>query len=198
MTKSSMIRIKLEEPRILYDGAVSILKTKRVSSRAFKQAVEQMRFLAEQGFVLAQCDLGVIYYHGLGLGKSYALAANFFKASAKNEDSRAQCNLAIMYYFGLGGLDQSYDNAASWAQLAANNRYFRAQGMLGYLYENGIGVAPDNGEAAYWYRLALENECHPAQTFMTFMYLEVSRIGDLNDGHNHVKRAQPVSRHIIK
>lgn len=187
MTKSSMIRIKLEEPRIVYDGAVSILKTKRVSSRAFKQAAEQMRFLAEQGFSLAQCDLGVIYYHGLGLGKSYALAANSFKASAENDDSRAQCNLAIMYYFGLGGLDQSYDNAASWAQLGAHNGYFRAQGMLGYLYENGIGVECDCGEAAYWYRLALENEYHPAQTFMTFMYLEISKIGDLDDAHIHRK-----------
>jgi TPR repeat protein len=62
---------------------------------AFKRQdyVEAMRCYqtaADQGNVMAQCNIGVLYLYGLGVQKDYLVAMQWFKESAKGGCEQAR------------------------------------------------------------------------------------------------------------
>ena len=69
--------------------------------------------LAEHGNVIAQYNLGVMYYKGQGVSQSYPNAVTWYRHAAWQGHALAQLELGVMCYKGQGTL-QNYVEASMW------------------------------------------------------------------------------------
>ena len=76
--------------------------------------------LAEQGYVDAQYNLGVMYGNGQGVPQDYKQSVKWSRKAAEQGDAGAQYNLAIRYYKGEGVI-QSNKQSYIWNAIAAAN-----------------------------------------------------------------------------
>src|SRR3546814_4450247 len=60
------------------------------------------RKAAEQGYALAQTNLGAMYDHGRGVATDHAEAARWWRKAAEQGESHAQYNLGALYAGGRG------------------------------------------------------------------------------------------------
>lgn len=74
--------------------------------------------LAEQGYPLAECQVGYFYYEGLGVEKDIEKAFTWTKRAAEHGDWDAQCNLAEFYEDGVG-TEKNLELAKEWYRKAA-------------------------------------------------------------------------------
>lgn len=74
--------------------------------------------LAEQGYPLAECQVGYFYYEGLGVEKDLGKAHWWTRRAAEHGDRDAQCNLAWFYEAAIG-TEQDLEQAAFWYRKAA-------------------------------------------------------------------------------
>jgi TPR repeat protein len=68
----------------------------------YKEAAKWYKKAADQGFALAQYNLGVMYVKGLGVRQNYKEAVKWFKKAADQGHASAQNNLGVMYVKGQG------------------------------------------------------------------------------------------------
>jgi TPR repeat protein len=66
----------------------------------YSKAAELYRKAAEQGHVIAQCNLGFMYANGLGVPEDEVEAVNWYRKAAERGYDGAQCNLGVMYSHG--------------------------------------------------------------------------------------------------
>ena len=76
------------------------------------------RMAADQGWRLAEYNLGAMYVRGQGAKQDYAEAVNWFRKAADQGVARAQYNLGVMYAHGLG-VAQDKAFAFMWLNLAS-------------------------------------------------------------------------------
>ncbi|MDI9408050.1 MAG: tetratricopeptide repeat protein [Candidatus Pacebacteria bacterium] len=76
----------------------------------YAKAVFWYRKAAEQGYVDAQFNLGLMFAKGEGVPQDYAQALVWYRKAAEQGDAEAQNNLAIIYYNG-EGVPQNQFNA---------------------------------------------------------------------------------------
>jgi TPR repeat protein len=124
----------------------------RGTHKDVRQAVDWYRRAAEGRHVVAQCNLGTLYFRGRGVAQNYAQAAEWFRKAAENGYAPGQQMVAWMYFRGKG-VPQDYAMTAHWLRLAAQSDP-RAQMDLGSLYEQGKGVPLDYVTAYMWYETA--------------------------------------------
>ena len=74
--------------------------------------------LAEQGYPLAECQIGYFYYGGLGVEKDLKKALYWTRRAAEHGDRDGQCNLAWFYEDAIG-VEQDIEQAKHWYRLAA-------------------------------------------------------------------------------
>ena len=96
----------------------------------YGRAFECFSSAAEEGYVYAQHDLGVMYYKGEGVEQDYARAAELYSKATEQGYMYAQSSLALMYYDG-EGVDQDYTQAAELFRKAADAGNNEAQIRLG-------------------------------------------------------------------
>lgn len=100
---------------------------------------------AEQGNAEAQNNLGIAYYNGENVEKSYEKAVSWFSKAAEQGNAEAQ--------FSLGhngeGVKKSREKAVYWYTLSAEQGYVRAQNNLGSCYFIGDGVKQSYEKAVY-------------------------------------------------
>jgi uncharacterized caspase-like protein/TPR repeat protein len=113
------------------------------------------RTTAEQGYVVAQRNVGHLYMLSLGVPRDDDEAATWYRRAAEQSDPRAQYLLGMMYLVGLG-VARDDAQAVTWLRQAAEQGDRGAQFVLGWLYAQGRGVPRDLAEAAAWYRRAAE------------------------------------------
>jgi TPR repeat protein len=141
----------------------------------YATAASVWRSLAEQGNVVAQTMLGVLYYFGQGVALSPDVKQNdtemarWFRKAADQGDATAQNNLGVMYEHGFG-VPHDLPEAARWYRKAVEQTCAAAQNNLGVLFEDGRGVPPDYAEAARWYRKAVEQGNAFAQSNLGWLY----------------------------
>ena len=82
-----------------------------------RQAVNEVKLEAEQGFMAAQFNLGVMYASGRGVPKDYVKAVKWYKKAAEQGLVNAQFNLGASYANG-EGVPQSNVFAYMWWLLA--------------------------------------------------------------------------------
>jgi TPR repeat protein len=119
----------------------------------YAMALPLFRKAAEQGFVVAQNNLGFMYANGQGVPQDYAAAVSWYRKAAEQGDATAQFNLGAMHYDG-HGVSQDYSAAVSWYRKAAEQGLAKAQGGLGVMYATGKGVPQDYVIAHMWFNLA--------------------------------------------
>ncbi len=74
--------------------------------------------LAEQGYPLAECQVGYFYYEGLGVEKNLERAHAWTRRAADHGDRDAQCNLAWFYEDAIG-VERDPEQAVFWYRKAA-------------------------------------------------------------------------------
>ncbi len=78
---------------------------------------------ARKGDAAAQCDLGLMYYHGNGVPQHYKLAIQYYTESAKQGYAKAQHDLGLIYYDEADLGIQDYKQAYMWLNLAVCNGF---------------------------------------------------------------------------
>ncbi len=74
--------------------------------------------LAEQGYPLAECQVGYFYLEGLGVEKDLSKALYWTERAAEHGDRDGQCNLAWFYEEAIG-VPKDMEKAMYWYQQAA-------------------------------------------------------------------------------
>ena len=75
--------------------------------------------LAEQGYPLAECQVGWFYFEGLGVKKDVEKAFFWTRRAAEHSDRDAQYNLADLFYAEGIGTDKNPEQSAHWYRQAA-------------------------------------------------------------------------------
>jgi len=125
----------------------------------YRQAVELLRPMSEQGNSRAQYILGNLSAEGWGVPQNEAEAIKLYEAASRSGDVDAQFNLGLTYYDGRF-VKQNFPKAVRWFSLAAAHGDLApaAQYYLGEIYSNGAGVARNLIAAHMWFNIAAANE----------------------------------------
>ncbi len=154
--------------------------------------LDEYRRFAELGDARAQFNVGLSYFNGVGVGVDKSEGVKWFRLSAAQGDAEAQFNLGMTYYNG-NGVSVDKVESMKWYRLAAaqgdaiaqynlgyayfkaqvnlGTAYFKAQVNLGTAYFKGEGVSVDKVEGLKWIKLAAENGCLEAVTFLEYHHV---------------------------
>lgn len=91
---------------------------KYFNTQQYEKCFEGHWALAEQGYPLAECQVGYFYYDGLGVEKNLAKAVWWTRRAADHGDRDGQCNLAWFYEDGIG-VERDMEQTAFWYRQAA-------------------------------------------------------------------------------
>ena len=131
---------------------LAVLTFTQTSFAQLSQAsIDLMTKAAQQGDVIAQNNLGVIYEKGTGVPKNLVKAAHFYLLASEQGNPFAQANLVTMYLTGRG-VDKNLPEAFAWAKKSANRGFAPAR----YLYswhceQNNPAMAQELNNAINWY-----------------------------------------------
>lgn len=130
-----------------------------------RTAAQLYRAAAEEGYPLAQTNLGVMYEAGQGgLARSDRDAERLYRLAADQGFPAGQASLGTFYVSGRGGLRRDDREAVRLFRLAADAGNVQAQNNLGKLYAEGRGGLPrDLDEAARWWRMAADGGVEEAR-----------------------------------
>jgi hypothetical protein len=109
----------------------------------FSSALEEFQKAAEQGDVIAQYALGLMYDNGEGVTQDNATAFKWYKKAAEQGYAQAQFTTGWMYANGRG-VAKDYLRAGNWYAKAAEQGNNEAQQILTGLYGTGLGLAPSS------------------------------------------------------
>jgi SEL1 protein len=93
----------------------------------------------EKGNPIGQAGLGLAYYHGSGVPKSYEKALKLFQLSADQSYVEGQLMLGVMYYNG-EGVKRDFKMAIKWFQAASQSGHVLAYYNLAQMHATGTGV----------------------------------------------------------
>ena len=122
----------------------------------FETALAEWTPLAEQGYVHAQYNLGIMYDNGYGVSENDKMALEWYTKAAEQGHAIAQFNLGVMYENGYG-VPENDKTAVKWYTKAAEQGDAIAQNNLGVMYQYGKGVLTDYVRAYMWYNLGAYN-----------------------------------------
>lgn len=128
------------------------------------QAKRYYTMSAEQGFALAQWNLGTI--QKITNKEDYL---KWIKAAAEQGLADAQNDLGNAYFLG-NIVKQDYSEAVKWYKLAAEQGFASAQMQLGHIYYTGKGVKIDDNEAVRYTQAAADQGNSNAQYNLGFFY----------------------------
>ncbi len=96
----------------------SELIEKYFNTKQYEKCFEGHLALAEQGYPLAECQVGYFYCEGLGVEKNLEKAVYWTRRAADHGDRDGQCNLAWFYEEGIG-VERDMEQAMFWYRQAA-------------------------------------------------------------------------------
>jgi TPR repeat protein len=105
----------------------------------------------------AQCDLGQIYRHGLGVEQDRERGLELLRLSADGGDAVGMNNPSS-FLAQMG----DFKEASAWYKAAAELGYSLAMANMGDFLRQGVGVVKDLREAEKWLRKALAKGCPQA------------------------------------
>lgn len=100
----------------IYRDGIDALNVSQDSAKSFGWYQKA----ANQDFMSAQHNLGVMYSNGHGVRQDYAKAFEWFQKAANQGDTDAQYSLGVMYSNGRG-VRQDYIEAKEWFGKACDN-----------------------------------------------------------------------------
>jgi len=132
------------------DGSYSPATDKRLMA-----LFEKRKLRAAKGDIVAQLNLGLMYFKGEGTSQNNSEAARWLQRPAEQGYAEAQYALAELYSSGVG-ITRSYEEAAVWYRKAAEQGFGAAQYKIGIMYAEGYGVRYNAIEAEKWLAKAAE------------------------------------------
>jgi hypothetical protein len=162
-------------------GAAAAAQTLNDATAAYDKgdyatAAKDLQPLADEGFALAQIDLGALYHDGEGVAKDDVQAAHWHRKAADQGDADGQFRLGIAYYEGWG-LARDFAQAAALLQKSANQGDASAMGMLAACYDAGQGVPQSYVTAYMWMSLSLAGFPDPGSRDHQSAAQSLARIG---------------------
>ena len=154
----------------------------------FQQVVKYTLARAETGEVLAQHNLGYLYFNGKGTQVDYKEALKWYRKAADQGFADSQYALGDMFYFGQGTA-QDYQEAVKWYRFAAEQGHPQAQFNLGTLYVQGLGVMQSYEDAYAWWIVAAANGNESARVNM-----EIAHSGEMTP--DQIARGQQIAKEI--
>ncbi len=91
---------------------------KYFDTHQYKKCFEGYLAIAEQGYPLAECQIGYFYYAGLGVEKDFEKAVYWTRRAADHGDRDGQCNLAWFHEDAIG-VEHDMEQAIFWYRKAA-------------------------------------------------------------------------------
>ena len=91
---------------------------KYFNTQQYEKCFEGHLALAEQGYPLAECQIGYFYYDGLGVEKDLEKAVYWTRRAADHGDRDGQCNLAWFHEDAIG-VERDMEQANFWYRKAA-------------------------------------------------------------------------------
>ena len=113
------------------------------------------RRAADQGYAIAQYNLGLCFDNGIGVAVDKAAAARLWRLASDQGHAPSQVILSDYYFRGVG-VAADAAKAVELFRRAADSGDAAAQFNLGHCNANGTGVAHDDAAAAAWWRRAAE------------------------------------------
>ncbi|MBT8147913.1 MAG: sel1 repeat family protein [Gammaproteobacteria bacterium] len=123
----------------------------------YETALQEFTVAAEEGLVVAQYNLAILYFSGRGVEQNFDEAFRWTVAAAEQGHTQAQFNLGALYYQGQG-TRRDRETALEWYIKAGNADYTPAQYNIGEMYFHGDGIDKDLIRAHAWISRALENQ----------------------------------------
>jgi hypothetical protein len=130
------------------------------------QALLWLHKAAEQGNIIAQVELGVVFDNM----QDYAQAFTWYSKAAEQGNARAQFNLGLCYLNG-EFVPKDTARALDLFRKAADQGDAIAQGELGVMYQDGVGVQQDYTKAANYFRKSADQGIANSQYGLGFLYL---------------------------
>ena len=131
---------------------------------------------ANQNYVLAQFNLGLIYYKGEYVERDINKAIHYLSLAANQNDVCAQFNLGLIYHKG-DYVNRNINKAIHYYSLAANQNHIGAQLHLGSIYYDGEFVKIDINKAILYFSLAANQNCPEAQFKLGLIYNKGEYVG---------------------
>ena len=119
----------------------------------YEEAIKWYRLAAEQGYALAQTNIGLMYEVGEGVNQNYEEAIKWYHLAAEQGFSGAQSKLGLMYESGKGVM-QNYEKAVQLYRQSAEQGNLLGQKYLGVMHVLGQGVKKDYNIAYMWFFLS--------------------------------------------
>ena len=162
---------------------------KALAAGDFKTVLAEWIPLAEQGHVIAQNNLGVMYANGNGVLENDKTAAKWLTLATEQGFAEAQYELGGMYARG-EGVPANAKTALKLLTLSAEQGFGEAQTRLGLTYYTGNGVQADNIRAYMWFNLAAKNGDETANGLKENVTNEMSI--------PHINKAQDMSSRCLE
>ena len=96
---------------------ILILTTLLTFQSAAASEFDEMKALADQGYVAAQYNVGIMYDHGRGVSENDAEAVKWYSKAAEQGYANAQSVLGVMYGTG-EGVPENNIRAYVWFSMA--------------------------------------------------------------------------------
>ena len=125
-----------------------------------------LRQAAEQGNIVAQVELGVVF----DKTQDYAQAFTWYSKAAERGNARAQYNLGLCYLNG-ESVPKDTARALDLFRKAADQGDAIAEHELGWIYQDGVGVQQDYAQAANYFRKSANQGIAESQYGLGFLYL---------------------------
>jgi TPR repeat protein len=123
----------------------------------FETAFREFSVAAEDGLMMAQFNLAILYFSGRGVEQDFQQAFRWTQAAADQGHTQAQFNLGALHYEGQG-TRRDREVALQWYIRAGNADYAPAQYNVGEMYYLGDGIDKDLIRAHAWLSRAIENQ----------------------------------------
>jgi len=120
----------------------------------YATAMKLYQSAAAGGVSYAMYNLGVMYFDGKGVDRSYINAMKWYRQSAEKGYHLAQYAMGTMYEQAQG-VKKDIVEAVKWYTMAADQGMMQAQQSLGVIYTTGeVGVPMDLVKAHLYFNLA--------------------------------------------
>ncbi|MBL7480493.1 tetratricopeptide repeat protein [Legionella bononiensis] len=135
----------------------------------YADALKSYEMASEQGDVLGDYNLALMYEYGKGVPVDYQKAKALFTTAADKGVDEAMNQLGGMYFYGLGQ-PRNAQQALSWYKKAAELGNSNALYALGLLSETGVATKLDFPDALKYYKEASDKGNEKAMLALARMY----------------------------
>lgn len=152
-----------------------LARAKQASGRG-RDAIFDLRGLADLDYVPAINNLGATYQIGIGVPRDYQKALYWYERASEMGFVPSMAVVAWFHHRGLG-TDADYGEALKWYRRAADGGSASAMHNLGHLYLAGQGTEADPAEATRWFRKSAANGFAQGMTMVGWAYQVGSGVG---------------------